>query len=62
MKNKLRVIRAERTLSQENLARMARMTRASLSRIENNLQEPSIQTMKKIANALHLKVSDIFLI
>jgi len=62
MKNKLRVIRAERTLSQENLARMARMTRASLSRIENNLQEPSIQTMKKIANALNLKVSDIFLI
>ena len=62
MKNKLRVIRAERTLSQENLAKMARMTRASLSRIENNLQEPSIQTMKKIANALNLKVSDIFLI
>ena len=61
MKNKLRVIRAERNISQEYLASKEKITSASLSRIENELQEPSVATMKKIASALSLKISDIFL-
>jgi len=61
LKNRLRVIRAERNISQEHLASKAKITRASLSRIENELQEPSVSTMKKIASALSLKISDIFL-
>lgn len=62
MKNRLRVIRAERKISQEHLASKAKITRASLSRIENELQEPSVSTMKKIASALNLNISDIFLL
>jgi DNA-binding XRE family transcriptional regulator len=62
LKNRLRVIRAERKISQEYLASKAKITRASLSRIENELQEPSVSTIKKIASALNLNISDIFLL
>ena len=61
MKNKLRVIRAERNLTQGELAQMAGISRFSLNSIENGKTTPTIKTIAKISNALSLPAGEIFL-
>lgn len=57
----IRMRRLEADLSQEQLAERCDMDQTYLSQIERNRRHPSIKVLRKIAAALDLKLSDIFL-
>ncbi len=58
--NRLRVARAEKRLSQEDLARMAGVTRQTIGAIENGQYGPSAFLAFVLARELHMPVSDLF--
>ena len=58
---KLKGIRAARTLSLEELAKKTNLTRSFLSQIEKNRTSPSISSLIRIAAALEVRVGDLFL-
>lgn len=60
--NNLRVARAEQRLSQEDLAKLAGVTRQTISSIENGLYCPSALLAFVIANKLGKPVADLFFI
>lgn len=60
MKNNLRVLRAERKLTQEDLAKASGLSRATINAIENELAVPNGDTIVKLTKALKVKVEDIF--
>ena len=61
MENRLTVIRAEKKLSQEGLAKLAGISRTTLSNIENQKVTPDMETVAKLVNALGVPAGDIFL-
>lgn len=62
MKNRLKERRAECGLSQVELATKAGISRATISKIENNEEvNVNTQTIAKISEVLGAKPSDIFL-
>lgn len=61
MKNRIKELRAHKNLSQEALAKKAKITRGTLLLIERGETEPSGKSMMSIAKALEEKVEDIFL-
>lgn len=58
--NNLRKIRNERGLSQFALAKIADVTPADISKIENGLIKPFPAWRRKLASALELSERDIF--
>lgn len=58
--NNLRVARAEKRLSQEDLARLAGVTRQTISSIENGLYGPSALLAFVIASKLGKPVEELF--
>lgn len=63
MKNKLKEIREEQGISQEELAEKSKVSRTTISELETEKKEVTTNiTLEKIASALGLKVSDIFFI
>lgn len=60
--NRLRVARAEKRLSQEDLARLAGVTRQTISSIENALYCPSALLAFVLADQLGKPVTDLFYI
>lgn len=62
VKNRLKELRAEREISQEELSEMCGISRATLSKIENNEEvNVNTRTIAKIAEAFDVRPSDIFL-
>jgi len=59
-KNRLRMVRAERRLTQIRLALRARIHQSRLSLIENGYAEPTKEERERIAKALQLSEADIF--
>lgn len=57
----IKQLRWENYLSQKELATKCGMSNCSLSLIENGNREPSAKSLKRIADALGIKVSDIYL-
>ena len=56
---KLRKLREDNGLSQEKLARLADVALNTIVKIETGRnQNPTLDTLKKIANALDVKVDD----
>ena len=63
MKNRLREIREEKGISQEELSEKSGVSRTTISELETEKKEVTTNiTLKKIANALGEKVSNIFFI
>ena len=63
MKNKVKEYREKRKLSQEQLANISNVSRTTLSDIEREKKAVITNvTMKKIADALGVKVGTIFFI
>lgn len=63
MRNKLKEIREERGISQEELSEKSKVSRTTISELETEKKEVTTNiTLEKIAYALDLKVSDIFFI
>lgn len=58
--NRLRVARAERELSQEQLARLAGVTRQTISAIETGLYCPSALLAFLLAQQLDKPVNELF--
>ena len=57
--DKLRMYRAKERISQEQLAERANLTQAYVYKIENELANPSIFVMKKLAGAFDITVNDL---
>lgn len=60
MKNRLTVIRAEKKISQAELAKLAGISRTTLSQIENEKATPDGETIAKLVKALGIPASEIF--
>jgi putative transcriptional regulator len=58
--NRLRVARAEKTLSQEQLALLAGVTRQTISSIETGQYNPSALLALLLARRLDKRVEDLF--
>ena len=63
MNNRLREVREEEGISQEELAKKSTVSRTIISELENQKTEVITNiTLEKLANALNRKVIDIFFI
>lgn len=60
MINKLKVLRAEKNMTQENLAEKLSVTRQTIISIENGKYTPSLPLAFKISNLFNKKIEDIF--
>ena len=60
MKSRLRVFRAEREVTQEELAGAIGVTRQTVIAIEKGNYNPSLELAFKIANYFEAKIEDIF--
>lgn len=58
--NRLRVVRAERDLSQTDVARAVGVSRQTISSIETGQYGPSAFLALRLAAALNVPVSDLF--
>jgi putative transcriptional regulator len=60
MKNKIRVLRAERRWSQAELAARVGVSRNSINSIENGHFDPSLSLAFAIADAFDCKIEEVF--
>jgi len=60
MKNRLKVLRAERDWSQAKLAELLDVSRQTINAIETGKYDPSLPLAFKIAALFVLKIEDIF--
>jgi putative transcriptional regulator len=61
MKNRLRVLRAEREWSQQQLAEALDVSRQSVNAIETGKYDPSLPLAFRIADVFALPIEQIFL-
>ena len=61
MKNKLKVLRAERDWSQADLADKLNVSRQTVNAIETEKYDPSLPLAFKIAKLFKLSIEDIFI-
>ena len=61
MKNRLRVLRAERAWSQQDLADRLGVSRQSVNAIETGKYDPSLPLAFRIADLFELTIEEIFL-
>lgn len=61
MKNRLRVLRAEREWSQQLLAEKLEVSRQSVNAIETGKYDPSLPLAFRIADLFEMPIEDIFL-
>ncbi|MFN3229954.1 MAG: helix-turn-helix transcriptional regulator [Asticcacaulis sp.] len=60
MKNRLKVLRAERNWSQADLAERLEVSRQSINALETGKYDPSLPLAFRIARLFELKIEDIF--
>ncbi len=60
MKNTLHILRAERRLSQEDLAKLLDVSRQTINAIEREKYDPSLPLALKIAKVFDKKIEEIF--
>ena len=60
MKNKLRVLRAEREWSQAELAKLAGVSRQTINALEKGKYDPSLPLAFKLADLFGLHIEEIF--
>lgn len=61
MKNRLKVLRAERDWRQEDLARRIEVSRQSVNAIETGKYDPSLRLAFRISDVFALPIEEIFL-
>ncbi len=61
MKNRLKVLRAERDWSQQDLADSLGVSRQSVNAIETGKYDPSLPLAFKIADLFAMKIEEVFL-
>ncbi|MCE5300615.1 MAG: helix-turn-helix transcriptional regulator [Spirochaetia bacterium] len=60
MENRMRVLRAEKNITQEELAHALKVTRQTIIAIENEKYDPSLELAFKAAGYFGLKVDEMF--
>jgi putative transcriptional regulator len=60
MKNKLRVLRAEKEISQADLAQMAGVSRQTINAIEKEKYDPGLPLAFRLASIFDLRIEEIF--
>ena len=60
MKNRLRVLRAERDWSQGDLADRLEVSRQTVNALENEKYDPSLPLAFRIAALFRMRIEDIF--
>jgi len=60
MKNVLHILRAEKRFSQDDLAKLADVSRQTINAIEREKYDPSLPLALKIAKIFQKKVEEIF--
>ena len=60
MKNRLKVLRAEREWTQADLATQLEVSRQTINAIEKGKYDPALPLAFKIAGLFSLKIEDIF--
>ncbi|MGP1275164.1 MAG: helix-turn-helix transcriptional regulator [Caulobacterales bacterium] len=60
MKNRLKVLRAERNWSQAELAERAKVSRQAINAVETGKFDPSLPLAFTLAEVFGLKIEDIF--
>ena len=61
MKNRLEEIRRQRGIKQEELAEAMKVSRQTISSLENGRYNPSVILAIKLARYFEMKVEDIFI-
>jgi putative transcriptional regulator len=61
MKNRLKVLRAERDWSQAELADLVNVSRQTINAIETEKYDPSLPLAFKIAELFEMKIEEIFI-
>jgi putative transcriptional regulator len=61
MKNRIRVLRAEKGWTQAELAERVKVSRNSINAVENGKFDPSLPLAFRIADTFGLKIEDVFL-
>ena len=61
MKNRLKVLRAERDWSQQDLADRLEVSRQSVNAIEKGRYDPSLPLAFRIADLFAMRIEEIFL-
>lgn len=57
---RIRELRTQQSLSQEQLALRAEITTAYLGLIERNLKNPTVKVIEQLCNAFHITLADFF--
>ena len=60
MKNRLKVLRAERDWSQQHLANLLEVSRQSVNAIETGRYDPSLPLAFRIADVFKMAIEEIF--
>jgi putative transcriptional regulator len=60
MKNRIRVLRAERGWTQADLAKLLDVSRNSVNAIENGKYDPSLPLAFSISEIFKMRIEDIF--
>lgn len=60
MKNKLKILRAEKNYTQEDLAEYINVSRQTINAIEKGKFDPSLPTAFRISKLFRLPIEDIF--
>ena len=58
--SRIREIRKQKKMTQEQLSNVCEFEKANLSRIESGLTNPTILTLLKMSRALEVRLSDFF--
>ena len=57
---RLRYLRELRGLTQKQLAHLANVSQATIAHVEKSTKDPSVETMRKLAEALDVHVATLF--
>ena len=60
MKNRLRVLRAERGWTQEDLGRAVGVSRQAIIALESDKHDPSLDLAFRLASTFGVKIEDLF--
>lgn len=61
MENKIRLLRKEKNISQEELAKKCGVTRQTINAIENNKYDPTLALAFKLSKVLGVTVDELFI-
>ncbi|MGH1145393.1 helix-turn-helix transcriptional regulator [Bacillus pseudomycoides] len=60
MENIIRILRKEKKISQEDLAKLCHVSRQTINAIENNKYDPTLELAFKLAKSLGVTVDQLF--